>query len=57
MQEGMRRMGKTGGVVRPNTETQEYHAAKYEVFHRMHQDQLSYREIMARKPQKESGDL
>lgn len=47
VQEAMEVMSGIGGVIEPaKGEVETYHDAKYEVFHRLHNDQISYRDIM-----------
>lgn len=45
--EAMRTMNKPGKMIHPQTNgLTGYHRGKYEVFHKMYHDQLSYRELM-----------
>ena len=45
----MAAMNSTDQVIKPTKgRVAKYHAAKYEVFHRLHDDFLAYREIMRR---------
>ncbi|HZP11576.1 MAG TPA: FGGY-family carbohydrate kinase [Nevskiaceae bacterium] len=46
LSEAMARMSGDGDVTRPRARTQRYHDAKYAVFHRMHDDQISYQRMM-----------
>jgi hypothetical protein len=36
-------------TIEPNTETAGYHRKKYQVYHRMYDDQMAYRELMKGK--------
>ncbi|WP_158743517.1 FGGY-family carbohydrate kinase [Acidisphaera sp. L21] len=47
IQGAMAAMSAAGTVIEPAVATRAYHDAKYAVFQRMHQDQLSYRAVMA----------
>ena len=45
--DGMAAMNRADRVIEPaGEEVRRYHAARYEVFHRMYDDQLAYREMM-----------
>ncbi|HLR24560.1 MAG TPA: FGGY-family carbohydrate kinase [Fodinibius sp.] len=45
--EAMQQMNSVGRVITPNgSKVKAYHDAKYKVFHKMYEDQLSYAEIM-----------
>jgi FGGY-family pentulose kinase len=45
--EAMKKMNKAGRIINPKKgEINEYHEAKYAIFHQMHRDQLKYREMM-----------
>ncbi len=43
----MAHMSQIEHTIAPQTSTADYHDRKYQVFHRMHHDQLAYRELMA----------
>ena len=43
----MAAMNRAARVIEPvGEEVRSYHAARYEIFHRMYDDQLTYREMM-----------
>src|SRR5699024_9052344 len=45
--EAMQQMNSVGRVITPNgSKVKAYHDAKYKIFHKMYEDQLSYAEIM-----------
>ena len=44
--DGMKKMNRTKKIITPSKETEKYHTAKYKVFHKMYEDQNSYKEIM-----------
>ncbi len=44
--DGMKKMNKAEKIINPSQETAKYHSAKYRVFHKMYEDQLSYKEEM-----------
>ncbi len=44
----MQGMSGSGLVIKPRTDTSQYHAAKFQVFQQMYQDQLRYRELMGK---------
>ena len=44
--DGMKKMNKAEKIINPSKETEKYHSAKYKVFHKMYNDQQSYKEIM-----------
>ena len=44
--DGMKKMCKADKIINPLQETEKYHSAKYKVFHKMYEDQLSYKEEM-----------
>jgi len=47
--EAMKNMDKQGKVIKPkSSEIKEFHDLKYEVFHKMYRDEISYLEIMER---------
>lgn len=43
----MAAMNAVGRVVAPSAALTAYHHAKYKVFHKLHEDQLSYRNLMS----------
>lgn len=45
--EAMGKMNNSGRIIRPSRgDIEKYHAAKYEIFHKMYHDEISYAEIM-----------
>lgn len=44
--EAMAGMSRPGKTIEPEPETRDFHDCKYAVFHRLHQDQLAYAELM-----------
>jgi FGGY-family pentulose kinase len=44
--EAMTAMTAVASTIEPNTETAGYHRKKYQVYHRMYDDQMAYRELM-----------
>jgi FGGY-family pentulose kinase len=48
VRDGMSAMTKAGRIIEPNAAVRGYHDAKYRVFQRLHEDQLAYRELMAK---------
>lgn len=49
VQEAMRAMAPRGHLIRPNPDRGPFHQAKYEIFLRMYEHQLEYRQIMGGK--------
>jgi ribulose kinase len=45
--EAMTAMTAVASTIEPNTETAGYHRKKYQVYHRMYDDQIAYRELMS----------
>jgi FGGY-family pentulose kinase len=45
--EAMTAMTAVANAIQPNAATAEYHRRKYQVYHRMYDDQMAYREIMS----------
>lgn len=46
VQEAMAAMSRPGQVITPAADAAAYHAAKYQVFHRLYDDQLAYEAVM-----------
>jgi FGGY-family pentulose kinase len=47
--EAMTTMTAVASAIQPNTATADYHQRKYQVHHRMYDDQMAYRELMGEK--------
>jgi ribulose kinase len=45
--EAMTAMTAVASTIEPNTEAAGYHRRKYQVYHRMYDDQMAYRELMS----------
>ncbi|WP_309380355.1 FGGY-family carbohydrate kinase [Cerasicoccus frondis] len=43
----MSAMSRPGAEIQPSTESKAYHGAKYQVFHRLYEDQLAYAALMS----------
>ena len=44
--DGMKKMNRAKKIITPSDETVKYHNAKYKVFHKMYEDQESYKKLM-----------
>ncbi len=51
---GMHAMSRCGKTIAPNPKTRTYHDAKYNIFHRMYDHQMEYKELM--KPGQKAGN-
>ncbi|MGE9293315.1 MAG: FGGY-family carbohydrate kinase [Puniceicoccales bacterium] len=47
LQKAMSAMSRPGRVIQAQAPSESYHSAKYQVFHRLHDEQLAYQQIMA----------
>jgi len=45
----MTTMTAVASAIQPNTAMADYHQRKYQVYHRMYDDQMAYRELMSEK--------
>ena len=46
LKEAMSSMSAKGKTINPEIETKEYHSKKYQVFHKLYEDQIKYKNIM-----------